>query len=134
MSQENVESRQGAWDAFIRGDLEAVFAFFDPAVEWDTRTFEGWPDPGVYCGRADVRRFFDEWLGSWERYEAGADEYVDVGGDRVLVLCWRRGFGHDSHAPVLMEWAQVCTVRDGLIAGWNVLQQVRCTQRRGLRG
>ena len=116
MSQESVEIVKAGWDAWIRGDLDTLFTFFDRDVEWDTTTFEGWPEAAVYRGHAGVRRFFDEWLASWERYEAGVDEYVDVGGDRVLVLCWQRGFGPDSHAPVLMEWAQVCTVRDGLVS------------------
>ena len=116
MSQENVELVKAGWGAWLGGDLDTLFTFFGRDVEWDTTNFGGWPEDDVYRGHAGVRRFFDEWLASWERYEAGVDEYVDVGGDRVLVLCWQRGFGPGSHAPVEMEWAQVCTVRDGLIS------------------
>jgi len=115
MSQENVEIVSRAWAAWIKGDIDALFETFDPEVEWDTTTFEGWPDPDVYHGHEGVRRFFEEWLASWERYEAGVEEYLDVDGDRVLVLCWQRALGAGSNVPVRMDWAQLCTLRRGLI-------------------
>ena len=115
MSRENVEVVRRGWDAWIRGDIDALFKTFHPAVEWDTTNYEGWPEDEVYRGHDGVRRFFEEWLASWDRYETGVEEYIDAGGDRVLVLCWQRGFGPDSQAPVQMDFAQLCTVQDGLI-------------------
>ena len=115
MSRENVEVVKRAWEAWIGGDLDALFETFDPAVEWDTTSFEGWPEDDVYYGHEGVRRFFEEWLASWERYEAGVEEYLDADGDRVLVLCWQRGFGPGSHVLVQMDWAQICTLKRGLI-------------------
>ena len=44
--------------------------------------------------------------------------YLDASGDRVVVLCWQRGLGPGSDVPVHMDWAQVCTLRDGLI--WRI--------------
>jgi ketosteroid isomerase-like protein len=114
MSWENVELTKRAWDAWIRGDLDAVFERFDAAVEWDTTSYEGWPEDDVYHGHEGVRRFFEEWLASWESYEAGADEFIDVDGERVLVLCWQAGRGPGSRVPVHMDWAQICTWKDGL--------------------
>jgi ketosteroid isomerase-like protein len=115
MSEENVEIVRRAWEAWIRGDLDTLFETFDPAVEWDTTTFEGWPDPGVYHRHEGVRRFFEEWLAFWERYEAGVDEYLDVDDDRVLVLCWQRGSVRGSSVPVQMDWAQLCTLKRGFV-------------------
>jgi ketosteroid isomerase-like protein len=122
MSQENVEIVRRGWEAFIRRDLDALLALCDPAVEWDTTNFEGWPEDGVYRGQAAVRRFMEDWLGSWDRYEAGVEEYLDDGRDSVVVLCWQQGFGPGSDAPVHMDFAQICTVTDGLvcrIAAWS---------------
>jgi ketosteroid isomerase-like protein len=93
MSRDNVEVVRRAWDAWIRGDMDALFETFHPSVEWDTTNFEGWPENEVYRGHDGIRRFFEEWLASWDRYEAGVEEYLDAEGDRVLVLCWQRGFG-----------------------------------------
>ena len=115
MSQENVEVVRSAWDAWTQGDFDALFKTFDPTVEWTTTNYVGWPEDDVYSGHEGVRRFFEEWRDSWERYEAGADEFLDAGDHQVLVLCWQRGVGRDSHVPVEMEFAQVCTLRGGLI-------------------
>jgi uncharacterized protein len=118
MSQENVEIVRRGWEAWMRGDIDGVFAVFDPAVEWDTTKYEGWPEDGVYRGHAGVRKFMEDWLASWDRYETGVDEYLDAGGDCVVALCWQQGFGPGSDAPVRMDWTQVCRLKDGLV--WRV--------------
>ena len=115
MASENVEISRRAWDAWTRGAVDEVFEYFDPDVEWDTTTYEGWPEVGVYKRHDGVREFFEAWLASWERYESGVDEFIEAGDGRVVALAWQRGYGTDSHAPVEMEWAQVATLRDGLI-------------------
>ena len=48
-------------------------------------------------------------------YEAGAEEYLDAGDGRVLVICWQRGLGPGGHVPVQMDWAQICTLKGGLV-------------------
>jgi ketosteroid isomerase-like protein len=97
------------------GGYDGLFETFDPEVEWDTTNYEGWPEDEVYRGHDGVRRFFGEWLSSWARYEAGVEESLDVDDERVLVLCWQRGFGPGSEVPVQMDFAQLCTLRQGLI-------------------
>ena len=67
----------------------------------------------MYRGHDGVRKFLEDWLGSWDRYETGVDEYIDAGDDCVVVLCWQQGFGPGSDAPVRMEWTQVCRLKDG---------------------
>src|SRR5829696_5879527 len=96
MSQENVEIVRRGWEAWVRGDLDALLELCDPAVEWDTTHMEGW-------------------LGSWERFESGAEKILEAGGDRVVVICWQQGFGPGSEVPVHMNWAQICTLQRGLV-------------------
>ncbi len=103
------------WDAWVRRDIDGVTATHDRAAEWDTSSFEGWPEDDVYVGHAGVRRFLEAWLASWERFEAGADEYLVVDGDRLLVLCWQRAFGQGSHVPAPMDYAALCTLKRGLV-------------------
>ena len=43
MSPENVEIVRRGWEAWVRGDLDALLELCDPAVEWDTIHMEGWP-------------------------------------------------------------------------------------------
>ena len=75
-------------------------------------TYSGWPEAQVYRGRDGIREFFDQWLATWERYEAGVDEYVDAGDDLVVVLTWQRGYTEGASLPVEMRWGMVAKVRD----------------------
>jgi ketosteroid isomerase-like protein len=115
MSQENVEIVKAGSEAWVRGDLDAYFKLCDPAVEWDTSNFEGWPEDDIYHGHTGVRRFFEDWRASWEQYEAGVEEYFDIDGERVLAYWWQRGEGRGSRIPVQMDWALICTLKRGLV-------------------
>ena len=48
MAQDNVDVVQGAWDAFARGDIEAVLDTIAPSAE--TRVPETLPWGGTYAG------------------------------------------------------------------------------------
>jgi ketosteroid isomerase-like protein len=59
MSEENVEIVRASWEAWRRGDMDALFEFYDPEVEWDM-THSYVPDMGVFhghegCGSSFVR-------------------------------------------------------------------------------
>jgi hypothetical protein len=88
MSQGNLEVVNAGWEAWIRGDLNAYFELCDPAVEWDTTNYEGWPEDDIYHGHDGVRRFLEEWRASWEQYEAGVEEYLDIDSARVPPDSW----------------------------------------------
>jgi len=102
-------------EAWARGDLEAGYATWHPDIEWDTTRFEAWPERTVYRGIDAVRGFVDDdWLGSWEEFEARIEDVRDAG-DRVVVFWLQTMTGRGSGVPVEMRMAQVCTVRDGLV-------------------
>jgi ketosteroid isomerase-like protein len=56
MSQENVKIVRASWEACNRGDMGALFEFYDPAVEWDM-THSYAPDMGVFYGHDGVGQF-----------------------------------------------------------------------------
>ena len=115
MSEENVETVRRAWDAWLGGDLDALFAsYFDADAVYDLTHFREWPDH-TYRGIDGVRQGLTEWLSVWTEWEAGVDEILVAPDDRVVVLTWQRGKGRDSGLPMSMEWAQVISVRDGKI-------------------
>jgi ketosteroid isomerase-like protein len=115
MSQENVDMVREAWDAWLRGDLDALFgSYFDRDAVYDLTHFREWPDP-MYRGIEGVRRGLTEWLEVWEAWEAGVDEILPAPDGRVVVLTWQRGKGRQSGLPMDMEWAQIITVGDGKI-------------------
>jgi ketosteroid isomerase-like protein len=115
MSRENVEVVRTGCEAWARGDLDAAVQIWHPDVEWDTTHFEGWLENQVYRGRDEVRRFLeDEWLSSWDSYEAGVDQFIEAG-DRVVAFWWQRMVGRGSGVPVELDSAQVWTLQDGLV-------------------
>jgi ketosteroid isomerase-like protein len=116
VSQENVEVVRRVCEAWERGDLENWLETLHPEIVWDTTHFKGWLEGAAHEGRDEVRRFLvDEWRGSWDRYEARVDQIADAE-DRVLVLWSQRMVGPGSGVPVILDSAQVRSVRAGRLA------------------
>ena len=114
MSQGNVEVVRAAWEAWGRGDMDAVFDTYDSAIVWD-HSHAGPPElSGVYHGHDGVREFFRAWLAPFEGYYGHADELIDAG-DAVLVSVRQGGRGKDSGIEVEMRVWQVYRLRGGLI-------------------
>jgi ketosteroid isomerase-like protein len=133
MSQENVEVVRGAWDAWIRGDLDGLLAYYDPEGVWDLTHFREWPDV-TYRGLEGVRRFLDEWLEVWDDFEVGVEEILAAPDGRVVSLAWQRGRGRQSGLPMEMEWALIFTVRDGkVIRNDNYDDRSKALEAAGLR-
>ena len=114
MGQENVDVVRAAWDAWIRGDVEALFAMFDDGIVWDTSQYRDWPE-SAYHAKEGVERFLTEWLEVWDQYEIAVDEIIAAPDGRVVSLITQRGVGRDSGLPLHMESAQITTVRDGKV-------------------
>jgi ketosteroid isomerase-like protein len=113
MSQANVELVRGSWEAWERGDMEAIFAFYDPAIVWD-QTHAGTADmPSFYHGHDGIRRFFRELFASFDSYYAHAEDFIDAG--KAVVVRFRQGGrGKQSGAQVDMPpYWQVYRLRDG---------------------
>jgi ketosteroid isomerase-like protein len=114
MSQENVEIVRRAFDLFNRGDFDMLaFEFYDPQVEWQTSRED--PDAATHRGREAVRRYFDQWVESFEGLHADVEEYIDASDDRVFT--WVRWTGRGRESGIDTEWwiAIVSTLRGGSI-------------------
>ena len=100
ISDDSVEVVRKAWEAWERGDMQAVFDFYDPEVEWDMSESDV-PDMGVFQGHDGVRRFFREWMAPFHDYYAHAEDFA-LGSDGVLVRMRQGGRGKESGADVEM--------------------------------
>ena len=112
MSQENVEAVRKSWDAWFRGDMDAVAATWDPEVVWDTQHMRDWPE-SAYRGVEGVLRFLTEWLDVWGDYEFDLEDVIAAPDGRVVTLFRQRGKGRHSGVAMNMEMAQIVTVRGG---------------------
>jgi ketosteroid isomerase-like protein len=114
MSGENVEVVERGWEAWLRGDLDALAELWDPEVVWDVSHFRDWPEP-AYLGIDGVKRFITEWLEVWDDYEVGVDETLAAPDGRVISLAWQRGKGRQSGLEMDVESALIFTLRDGKV-------------------
>ena len=96
-----------SYEAFARGDMDAVLADMHPNIEWHQA--QGLPHGGVYHGIDDVRRnVFDpldrDW---WHEFGVTPEQYLDAGADVVVLGTYRgvaRGTGKELDVPFVHVW------------------------------
>jgi ketosteroid isomerase-like protein len=115
MSRENVEIMRAAVEAMIRGDIEVALEALDPEIVWHA-TVGGIDEGRVYHGREEVANGFLDYFATWERIELRADEFLDAGDNRVVVLWHEIAKGRASGITVETETGSINTLRDGKIA------------------
>ena len=114
MSAENVQLAREGFDAWFRGDFDAMDEMavedveFVPAV---AAAVEG----GSVRGRDDVRRFFQSLDETWETFRIEADEFREIG-DRVLMVGHVRAKGRGSGVELDQPMLSVVWFRDDKIA------------------
>jgi ketosteroid isomerase-like protein len=111
VSAENVEIVRRTYEAFDRGDLEAILDEVHPDIV-------SWAHPrgseGRYEGPEGVLRFIRDWIESFEDFSLVTEEFTDAG-DRVLVRTLQRARGRGSGVPVEDHFWLVHRLRDGKI-------------------
>ena len=114
MSQENVEVIRRGWEAWLRGDIDALVSEWDTNVVWDTSHFRNWPE-SAYYGIEGVRKFLAEWLEVWGEYEIEVEEILPSPDGRVVSLFSHHGKGHQSGVPMDLEMANIATLQGGRV-------------------
>jgi ketosteroid isomerase-like protein len=109
-TMDNVSIIRSGYEAFGRGDIEAVLALFDPEIEWNVPDTLGLETPAR--GVQAVGAFFRELSQLWQELHVEPKEIVAIDGDRVLALGTHRGRVADGEA-VEIPFAHVWTLRDG---------------------
>jgi ketosteroid isomerase-like protein len=121
VSQENVElvrrlyaelTRRGSTHEFEqRLTDEALSAFLDPAIEW----FPVRQSPlavDTYRGFDGVRRFWGEFLSTWDEYKVQPLKFDDAG-DQVAVVVHIVGWTNELEVDATR--ASLWTIRDGRV-------------------
>lgn len=107
----NLNSVQGVYDAFAKGDIPAVLGFLSSDVDWTEA--EGFPYGGTYTGPNAVLEGVFMRLGTeWESFAVVPDEFID-GGDTVVVLGKYRGTYKATGKSFQANFAHVWKVREG---------------------
>lgn len=114
----NVQVAARSYDAFARGDLDAVLADMHDEIVWHQA--QGLPHGGVYRGIDEVRRnVFDpldrDW---WDEFVVTPVEFVQDG-DVVVVLGTYRGLARGTGKRLDVPFVHVWTFADGLAVGFR---------------
>jgi ketosteroid isomerase-like protein len=138
MSQENVDLVRRLLEMFARREHEAVFAFYDPEIEWDATHFDaaGLSDlTGVYHGHEGVRSYWRRWLSAWKDLDFELQDVFDAGDEVVALIGTQRQWGR--HSGIVVEMAPyglVFTIRDGKVVRWRAYaEQKEALEAAGLR-
>ena len=109
---EAVEATRRSYEAFARGDMDAVVADMHPEIEWHQA--EGLPHGGLYRGLEEVRREIFEPLDAewWAEFAAEPHEILDAG-DEVVVLGRSRGSAMATGKPLDVPFVHVWSFREG---------------------
>jgi ketosteroid isomerase-like protein len=112
MSQENVDRLREGFEAFARGDVDAVLERFHDEFEWSPAIA---PLLGVETIRDkdELRRFFTEDL--FDGFDEFRSEPLSIEdfGDAILVTTRYVGRGEHSGLEVDQVYASVYWIRDG---------------------
>lgn len=84
MAQDNVDVIQSAWDAFGRGDIDAVLEVIEPSAE--THVPQTLPWGGTYTGPEGFRDFLGKLGESFDQFSATPEKVLGADDDHVVVL------------------------------------------------
>jgi ketosteroid isomerase-like protein len=80
-----------------RGDYFSRADWVDPEIE---HALVGGPDPGSWKGETEIGEAWREYLSNWQGYRIKAEKYIQLDGERVLVLFRVFGRGKTSGLEV----------------------------------
>jgi uncharacterized protein len=110
MSRENVETARRGYEAFNRGEMEAVYARLDAGIVWEE--WSAVPDAQTYKGHDGVRAFFEKLSESFDRLRFEPQEFIEVG-DQLVIPTLVQVRGRESGAEATLSTVHVWTYRNG---------------------
>jgi uncharacterized protein len=113
MAQDNVDVVQGAWDAFRRGDIDAVLEAIAPTAE--TRVPETLPWGGTYTGPEGFGDFIAKLNAAFEQFTATPDKVLGADDNHVVVIATIKGRAKGG-AAIENRAIWIYQLRDGRIA------------------
>jgi len=114
MSRENVELVRSICEPWMRGDFNPV-DWAHPEIEY---VIAGGPTPGRWTGFAGPAEAWRNFLSAWQNYRAEPEDYVELDGERVLVLNRFSGRGRASGVDLSQmqsRGANLFEIRDGKV-------------------
>jgi ketosteroid isomerase-like protein len=106
--EEKVARARAGYEAFNRGELEAVLRLLDPEISWRRRAHH--PVPQTFRGHSDVSNAWDDFREQFAEVILEPVQFLDHG-EYLVVRVRQQGRGRLSGAPVEGELFHVMRVR-----------------------
>jgi ketosteroid isomerase-like protein len=121
MSQRNIDLIRRAFDAYTRGDTEAVLALCaeDILIVQAPEVVATGVAPEQH-GHDGVLEAFGIWPEQWEDFEIEIERLVADPGDYVVIATLQRGRGRQSGVAVEAQFFFTFLIRDGSVAEWRI--------------
>ena len=117
MSQADIETLRGVYEAISRGDWDAAFRDAHPGFEYKLPDRD--PRVGTYRGREEARRVLEDQLGAFEEVVVEPEEFF-LRGDQIVVFLRVRSRPRGSSATIEIRIAHLWTMRDGKAARFEL--------------
>ena len=115
-AEENTSLVQGAYEAFGRGDMEALAEVMADDIEWvDSGDPDDDPNAGTFKGKEAVLGWFGG-LASTREYTTFEPREFIAQNDKVVCLVYAEATVRDTGREFVNHEAHVWTLRDGKVA------------------
>jgi uncharacterized protein len=120
MSRDDIETLRAGYEAFSRGDWDAVLRDADPDLEF--KTADRVTNPGTYHGAEEIRRFFEDLFEPFEEVTTEPEEFFQRG-DQIAVFLLVRSRPRGSSAGVENRIGHLWTMRNGKAVRFEVFPE-----------
>ena len=115
MSSDNLQLAQSAYEAFGRGDIEAVLSHMAEDVAWHVPDVV--PHGRTASGRGEVAEFFKNLVATWDEFGPLDIESTAADADRAYVVGTAHGTYRGERASY--GFVHVWTIKDGACARFD---------------
>jgi ketosteroid isomerase-like protein len=120
MSQENVEIVRQVYEAFNRGDWDAVYRDF--AEDAKMTTPARGLDAGIFRGREEHQAYWEDFFRPYEAVTTEPVEFFESD-DQLVVFIKTRARPKDSSAEVEFGTGHLWTIRDGTVLSLRIFPE-----------
>jgi ketosteroid isomerase-like protein len=112
VADEDIEGMREGYELMSRRDFDAVLARVHPDFVYENDP--GGPLSATFHGTAAVKRFWEDFFGTWEEFRMEPYEIREAPGGRFVVRARLVAYLEGTGEPLHMDFTHLWTIRDGM--------------------